>query len=106
METFAENTTGICGVQDVFERIHAGCCGGIDTDYRRDTLQRGGGSVDAECHRAWKLGIQYQKLGDIPIIGSVKLFAIHFNGSSEKSQVQIEAKKTDIRSYEYVKYIY
>ena len=29
-----------------------------------------------------------------------------FNGSSEKSQVQIEAKKTDISSYEYVKCIY
>ncbi len=29
-----------------------------------------------------------------------------YNGSSEKSQVQIEAKKTDIRSYEYVKYIF
>ncbi|MFZ9970955.1 MAG: hypothetical protein ACO3GK_06575, partial [Bacteroidia bacterium] len=28
------------------------------------------------------------------------------NGSSEKSQVQIEAKKTDIRSYEYIKYIF
>ena len=31
---------------------------------------------------------------------------LFFIGSSEKSQVQIEAKKTDIRSYEYIKYIF